>query len=192
MLTENEMKKAADFLGCEPEIIMSIRDVEAPRGAYDQNGELTILFEAHVFWRELVKKGISPDKYKVQYSDILSKSWNPKLYGKYSQQWNRLNKAAQINKEAAYRSASYGMFQIMGNHAESLGFKDVFEFVSFMKESEYNQLHCFCLFIKENNLTKHLISKNFAGFALGYNGPGYKENRYDVKLQNAYLKYKKG
>lgn len=36
-----------------------------------------------------------------------------------------------------------------------------------------------------------LQRKDWAGFARGYNGPGYAKNRYDIKLANAYKKYSK-
>jgi hypothetical protein len=47
------------------------------------------------------------------------------------------------------------------------------------------------MFLKKNNLIETLRSKNWAVFALKYNGPAYKTNKYDEKLQRAYLKYSK-
>ncbi|MFB9080551.1 N-acetylmuramidase domain-containing protein [Flavobacterium procerum] len=34
-----------------------------------------------------------------------------------------------------------------------------------------------------------LRNKNWASFALKYNGPAYKTNKYDEKLARAYAKY---
>lgn len=101
-----------------------------------------------------------------------------------------MDKAKKIHKEAALCSASYGLFQIMGFHATSLGFTSAEEFVNFMDKSEANQLEAFGRFLKKNNLVNYLKKKDWAGFAKRYNGPGYKQNKYDTKMANAYAKYK--
>jgi hypothetical protein len=44
-------------------------------------------------------------------------------------------------------------------------------------------------FIKAAGLQDELQNKNWAGFAKGYNGPGYAQNNYDGKLASAYDKY---
>lgn len=38
-------------------------------------------------------------------------------------------------------------------------------------------------------LTSHIVNKQWAEFAKGYNGSAYKENKYDTKLEMAYQKY---
>ena len=50
-------------------------------------------------------------------------------------------------------------------------------------------LQALSLFCRANKLFKHLKSKNWATFAKGYNGSGYKLNKYDLKLETAYIKY---
>lgn len=191
MLTKEDFKRAADKIGVEPEIIEAVTEVESPRGAFDEKGKLSILFEAHVFYRELVKKGINPKNYLPANKDILSSTWNPSLYGKYSAQWGRLEKAAKIDRDSAYKSASYGAFQIMGNNAESLGYKSVHDFVVNQEKGEVSQLNDFIKFIQVNGLVDELKSKDWAAFAKGYNGPGYAQNKYDQKLEAAYNKLKK-
>lgn len=52
-----------------------------------------------------------------------------------------------------------------------------------------HQLRIFAKYIQVNNLTKHLKAKQWEAFAKGYNGPGYKANRYHEKLEKAYKKY---
>lgn len=190
MLTKQDFQNIAQELGIEPEVVQAVTQVEAPRGAFDDQGRLTILFEAHVFWRELKAKNINPKIYLPTYKDVLSEKWDPKLYGKYSAQWPRLNKASMINKEAAYRSASYGLFQILGGHAESLGYNDVFGFVEHMKTGELAQLRDFSTFLIKNSLVNYLKKRDWIGFARRYNGPAYGVNKYDVKLAEAYKKLK--
>ena len=60
-----------------------------------------------------------------------------------------------------------------------------------MCESHFQQFILGVEFIRNNNLHKYLERKDRASLAKSYNGPGYKSNSYDVKLENAYKKYKK-
>ena len=91
-----------------------------------------------------------------------------------------------LNPAAACESASFGKFQIMGFHWKACGFKSVFDFVRANYHSEAEQLGCFIDFLRSRGLDKHLITKNWAAFALGYNGSGYKMNKYDTKMADAY------
>lgn len=188
---------ASKILQCEPEVIEAVTVVEAPRGAFDSKGRLTILFEPHIFWKELKKSGTSPVDMKALQNEnpnLLSPVWNSALYGKYSEQWDKLKKAASLLsgrfREEAYKSASYGAFQILGGNAESLGYKSVFDFVNNQEQSEFDQLRDFIKFIKINGLDDELQHKDWAAFARGYNGPLYHKNQYDKKLAAAYKKLK--
>jgi len=67
------------------------------------------------------------------------------------------------------------------------GFATVEEYVEKMYESEYQQLLAFCSFLKGTGIVDPLRKKDWAAFARRYNGPGYKKNKYDVKLRQAYL-----
>ena len=95
-----------------------------------------------------------------------------------------------IFRQAALSSASWGSFQIMGYHAESIGYRDVDEFVDRMYLHEREHLDAFGRFLKANGLISLLASRQWAAFAERYNGSGYKQNQYDTKLEKAYQKYK--
>ena len=41
-------------------------------------------------------------------------------------------------------------------------------------------------FIKSKKLVESLQKKDWETFAYGYNGPKYKENKYDEKMRKAY------
>jgi peptidoglycan hydrolase-like protein with peptidoglycan-binding domain len=189
-ITDQDYKDAAAKLGVEVAVVKAIKDVEAGGAGYVFSNHPTILFESHVFWKELKKRGVTPSKYNDR--DILNQTWKQgKDYyvggvGEYA----RLEKACLINRDAAEASASWGLFQIMGNNYKACGCRTVSDFVTRMKRSEREQLMLFVAFIKNNNLVGYLQKKDWAGFAYHYNGPSYKDNLYDVKLQNAYNKYK--
>ncbi len=187
LLSEKDLRDFAQRYGLEVAAVKAVHEVESSGRGF-KNNKIKILFEGHVFWRELKKRGIAPASKRAGNENVLYPSWIRKYYNQ--NQHSRLDKAKQIHEEAALSSASYGLFQVMGFHATALGFTHVKTFVEFMEISEANQLEVFGRFIKKNNLIKYLKAKNWAGFALRYNGKGYKKNKYDTKMAKAYAKYK--
>lgn len=189
-LQKQDIINVANNLGIEPAALKSVIDVEARSSGFDSQGRPTILFERHKFWDELGKVNYFTwrQKFYEQYPDIC----NPKSGG-YNErdQYEKLRIASELHWEAAHKSASYGLGQIMGFNFESLGYKTLKEFVDAMYESEAKQLEAMARFLKVNNLIPKLKSHDWAGFARGYNGSAYKKNNYDVKLANAYTKAKK-
>lgn len=182
-ITEAEYKKAAQLIGCDVATIKSVVEVESGGAGFFSDGHPKILFEAHIFSR------LTNRVYDKTHPDISSRFWNRKLYvgGMYEEK--RLEKACKLNRNAGLQSASWGMFQIMGFNYLACGFKTLQAFINAMYKSEYEHLKAFLNFIKNKGLDKHLVSKNWAAFAFGYNGAGYLLNRYDTKLKNAYNKY---
>ena len=179
------------MLGVEVAVIKAVKDVEAGGAGYVFSNHPTILFESHIFWKELKKLGVNPRTYKDP--DILNETWKQgqAYYVGGVGEYARLQKARLINTDAANASASWGLFQIMGNNYKTCGCSSVSQFVNRMSQSEREQLMLFVAFIKNNKLHTYLQNKDWAGFAYRYNGPGYKENKYHIKLQNAYNKYKR-
>lgn len=97
----------------------------------------------------------------------------------------------KINKEAALRSASWGLGQILGENFAMCEYNRAEEMVLAFTESEGSQLEAMVKFIIAAGLDDELRRHDWAGFARGYNGPGYKKNKYDVKLRQAYNKWSK-
>jgi hypothetical protein len=189
-LSEQDFVDFAAKYNIEVAAIKAVHEVES-NGRGFLNGKIKILFEGHIFWRELVKRGVDPNKVLSGNEDILHKNYiSPNPRYRLDQHY-RLNKAAKINAEAAYSSASYGLFQIMGFHYKAMGFDSAKAFVDFLSVNEADQLEVFGRFLTANNLVKALQQHNWAKFASGYNGASYKTNKYDTKLAAAYAKYKK-
>lgn len=195
-LSEKDLKDFADKYDLELAAVKAVNEIESNGKGFLLDGRPRILFEGHVFWRELEKRNLKPADYQnTKTENILYKSWTKKHYQGGGKEYLRLNKAASLSEEqdihdAAFCSASYGAFQIMGFHFKSLGYPNVDSFVSHMYTHEKAHLEAFGLFCETNNLIRFLKSKDWAKFANGYNGPGYKENKYDTKLERAYNKYK--
>lgn len=191
MLTEQDFQNAAEHLGVEVAVIKAVKDVESGScGAFLPSGRPPILFEGHIFWQELKKRGIDPVSKQSGNEDVLYEKWTRKYLGG-EKEYTRLEKAMKIDEEAALASASWGMFQIMGNNYAECGKKSVAEFVEAMRRSDADQLMLFVAYLEKRKLQIYLQNKDWAGFASKYNGPAYAANKYDQKLEAAYHKYKK-
>jgi len=207
-LSDEDYEQASKLLNCETAAIKAVISVETGgRGGFLLNADIperennlndyseypVILFEGHIFYKQLKKKGIKPEDYiNENTKDIIYKSWTKAYYGTKWDEYMRLEKAYEIDEEAALLSCSYGLGQIMGFNYNACGYNTVDEFVNDMQISEGKQLLAFCNFIKSNaKLYKSLKAKDWATFAYNYNGPEYYKNSYDKKLEKAYNKNKK-
>lgn len=193
-LSNKDIIVFADEFNLEVAVVKAVQEVESSGRGFLPDNRPTILFEGHIFWRELKQAGINPKPLVNGNENVLYEKWTKTFYEGKAAEYTRLEKARNINTkaklfEAALSSASWGMFQIMGFNAHKGGAFDVIDFVTKMKRSEAEQLKSFGHFIDNTKLLVPLRNKEWATFARGYNGRGYKANQYDVRLKNAYLKY---
>jgi hypothetical protein len=107
--------------------------------------------------------------------------------------YKRLIKAYKLDSEAALKSCSWGSFQIMGEYWQAMGYSSVIDFTKSVSRSPREQIKAFVLYANKVSpaIKKLLNSKDWAAIACAYNGPNYKANEYDVKLQKEYEKAKK-
>lgn len=191
MITELQFQQAAKLLNCDPAVIKAVNQVESSGNGFLKDGRPKILFEGHIFWKQLLLAGIDPKPLQKANSDILYPVWNlatvRPLYK--MDQYVRLEKAKKINENAALMSASWGAFQIMGFNYKLCNRASVQDFVT-AQQDEYNQLQCFCNYIKSTHLDVNLQHLDWKGFARAYNGPDYLKNQYDTKLARAYNSFK--
>lgn len=193
-LKPSDIKSFAQEYNLEVAVVKAVKEVESNGSGFLSNGLPRILFEGHVFWRQLEKRGYEPEKMRSGFENVLYPNWVRDFYQGGTEEWDRLRKAISVSSDtkvmkAAYASASYGLFQIMGFHFSSLHYTDVTDFVADMKKNEGVQLHVFGVFLEVNHLIDDLQTHHWADFARRYNGPGYKKNKYDTRLKEAYRKY---
>lgn len=189
-ITDEDFRLASELIDVEFAALKAVSEVETNgKGGFLPSGKPVILFEGHIFWEQLKKKGINPEEYADGNRDILYPKWTKGNYKGGEEEYSRLDRARKIDKEAADASASWGMFQVMGFNYEMCGEKNVEDFVEMMSESELHQLLLSIRFIRNSGMLKFLQNKDWDMFAKRYNGPSYAENRYDTKLEAAYRKY---
>jgi hypothetical protein len=175
--SQGAIEKAADDIGCDVAAVKAVIDVES-RGGFLSDTRPKILFERHVFSKR------TGGRFDQSSPDISSPT--PGGYKGGAAEYDRLGRAIALDRKAALESASWGAFQIMGYHHDSLGMPDVEDFCRAMCNSEDDHLALFVRFVKLNNLDDELCRRDWAGFARGYNGPAFLKNRYDTKLAAAY------
>ncbi len=188
-LVPKDLITQAKKLRLAPAALKAVTDVEARGSGFLPDGRLIILFEGHIFWNELEAIGKDPATLvNAATSDILYPKWTKKFYQGGAGEYDRLERARNINTTAANRSASWGMYQIMGFNCRAAGFDTAEAMLAAFLVHERAHLKAFAAFLKVNNLVEPLRTKNWAAFARGYNGPKYAENEYDKKLARAYSK----
>jgi murein L,D-transpeptidase YcbB/YkuD len=186
---------AAKESGIAPAALLAVVEIESAGKPYEADGKTPrFLFERHKFYSELedhasaeklavaIQRGLAHQGWKrsTQYAD----------QGTSAGRLSLLARAAEVDRECAYRACSWGLGQTMGFHAERLGYPNAVAMVEAMKEGGVRvQVDCMVKEILRNNLDRHLAKRNWAAFARGYNGPRYAENSYDTKLAKAYAKW---
>lgn len=181
-LTEDDYRGAAAALQCEVRAIKAVSSEEAPRGPFDSLNRPTILYERHLFHRFTF--GVH-DRFDPEISNPLP--YPPHHYGKYDDQYRRLQRAYALDATAAIRATSWGAFQILGDNYSHAGFATADLFVDAMCASVQEQLRAFVAYLKSlPAITRALQQKQWADFARMYNGRNYRNFHYDTELERKY------
>lgn len=188
-LTPSDFTNNAKLINIEEAALRAVTAVEAKQFGFLEDGRPVILFERHIFYKQLVKtKGqAAADAIASANPDICNRSTGGYLGG--ADEYKRYNRAVAIDSTSAKMSTSWGLFQIMGFNFAQAGYKTVEAYVDAMVVSEDLQLAAFCSYIKndrDGTLLRALQKRMWAAFANEYNGPGYAVNKYDTKMQAGY------
>lgn len=177
------LQASAKDLGVPLSTLKAVLDVESSGSGFLKSGKPKILFEGHIFHKR------TGGRFSASHPTISYRTWTKRFYKGGEREWSRFNEAFKLDPEAAMRATSWGLGQIIGDNFKAAGFKTVGEFVDAMKRGEDQQMQAMVDFIQSNHLDDELQSENWAGFARGYNGPGYKKNKYDSRLATAKRKH---
>lgn len=185
-LVLSDFQAAAKQLGCETAAVRAVAEVESGgRTGFDTKKRPKILFECHHFQKH------TNHKYDRSHPHLSAAYKSAAQRASYKKdQYTVLREAFELNPTAACMSASWGMFQVLGSNYKMCGWSSVRQFVTDMFESEAQHMRAFLGYCRGANITRHLKTRNWAGFALGYNGSSYKDFHYDTKMANAYARYK--
>lgn len=187
--TIKQIQKIAKRLDVEPAALLAVAEVESAGVAvWNVKGKSlpAIRFEGHYFYRLL--------KGKQRAAAVAAGLANPKAGrvknpSSYSARYALLDRAMAINPGVAIESTSWGLGQVMGSHWKKLGFSSAEDLMKMAKSGVAGQIEIMARFIQKFGLVDELQTKGFASFAKQYNGPAYRSNRYDTKMDAAYKRW---
>lgn len=184
----SEIRAVAAEKGLEPEALLAITDVESGGRAYsivDGKKLPLILYEYHVFYRNL-PEGLRPEAVR---RNLARKGWKELPYkGSQSARYAQLERAREIHEEAAYMACSWGIGQVLGENAASLGYPSAKALADEMMSGAAGQVRAMLRFVERNGILDELKRRDWAGFARVYNGSGQVEF-YAGKMAAAYRRH---
>jgi len=181
-VTSQEIAAFANRLGGTAKQVNAVAKVESAGGGFNDQGQPKALYERHYFWRRLriiipLFSNPSPGGYTIDADrDGLNDSWE------------KIADAAMRNPIAAFESASFGKFQVMGAWGTKLGYTNAIEFAYSLSRSETAHYEALVRYIERFGLVQAFrkISTDWRActdFARGYNGKGQKG--YDRRIADA-------
>lgn len=187
-LTECDFERVAADLGVSVQMIKAVRKVEAPRGPFDDAGRPSILFERHIFHRA------SGGRFSASYPSLsAAKGYGPGGYGSFGSQYAKLSAACALDPDAAFQACSWGAFQVLGSNAVDCGYDSAWDMALSLTTGEPAHLDLFARYVRANKLEDELRAcrpgkpETCVPFVSRYNGPGYAQFGYHVKLAKAAL-----
>jgi hypothetical protein len=178
-LASSDIATIAAQIGVPEVALSAVLAVETQGSGFDSAGRPQILFEPHVFFRNLGGDRLA----KAMQLGLAYPHWGERPYPATSDGlYAELTLAVGIDETAALKACSWGIGQILGENFQAAGFDTPQAMVQACMDSEFAQLGMMAHFIVANGLAAALSAGDWAAFARGYNGPGYTSNRYDIKL----------
>lgn len=182
-LDDIDLPRLGARIGVGEDEMHAILDVESAGRGFDSKGRPRMLFEPHIFYKEL---GSGMKRTKAVKAGLAYPRWR---LGYPKDSYPRLMEAMKIDKDAALRSASWGLGQIMGFNCVAAGYPTAEAMVEDFLDDEETHLNAMVTFIISAKLDRFLRARDWAGFAAGYNGPGFARNGYDKKLAASFHKW---
>lgn len=184
-LVSLDISRAGRLIGVGEDEVRAVLEVETIGGGFDKQGRPKMLFEPHVFWREL---GEGQRRVAAEAQGLAYAKWGSAKYP--SDSYPRLALAMKIDLSAALRSASWGIGQIMGFNHRAAGFGTVGDMVTAFCHSEAAGLEAMIRFIETEDLGDELRRHDWSAFARGYNGAGYAKHGYHTRLAAAFKRWR--
>lgn len=181
-VTPADINQVAARLGGTSRQLAAVAAVESAGGGWDDAGRLKCLYERHYFWKRMrIKIPLLSDPTPGGYTIDADRDG-------INDSWEKVADAAMKSPIAAFESASWGKFQIMGAWAAKLGYANAIEFVWALTRSERAHYDALAKFIAVNGGVNKFraLSTRWQGntpFAEFYNGKYQKG--YDKRLAEA-------
>lgn len=185
-IDDYDLPRLGALIGVGEDELHAFMDVEAAGSGFDSQGRPKMLFEPHLFYREL---GPGPKRDEAVKQGLAYPKWGTAKYPKES--YTRLKAAMKIDAEAALQSASWGLTQILGKWHNAVGYPTADDMVRDFADDEAAHLEATIKLLKLWHVDDDLRAHRWTPVALAWNGPEQAKHGYDKKLAKAYDKWSK-
>lgn len=192
-LAQGDIGEAAKWLGLPTAALLAFVEVEAAGRGFDAQNRPKMLFEPHVFWREL---GAGTARDLAVRLGVAYPKWGQQPYPKES--YTRLKVARTVDATKSLRSASWGLGQILADKAQLCGHPTEEAFVRANMQGEREQLLCMVALMIAWGIPKMLAGKDLSkaeswtSAARKWNGSGYAKHNYHGRIAAAFAKHSAG
>lgn len=194
-ISKEDYEKESERLGVEIAIMEAIAKQESKRSSFWEEGQATILFERHKMWEYLKKDKGKTDKELMKlnklYPNIVNKDQGG--YGKYSEQYTKLEEAKKLDYTTALKACSWGKFQVMGFNYD-VSFDSPEDMEKAVNACEYQQFRFFIGYLENTSgLIRAMKNKNWEEIARLYNGNSWRtiNPEYANNIKKYYNEFKK-
>ena len=182
------LKRLGETYKLEPALVGAVIEVESGGDDLVQIGSAmlpVIRWEGHYF-DKYVRADRRDKARKLKLAS--SRAGGIKNPASQAARYKILHEAMALDAPAALRSISMGIGQVMGAHAEKLGFKDPQHMFDYNCQGYEAQADTMMRYNVAFDLIDELQRHDFKGYARGYNGEGYAKGKYDTKIESAYIR----
>lgn len=181
-------------IGVGEDELHAVIDTETSGSGFDKLGRPKMLFEPHVFYRNLS----GDERNEAVAAGLAYPKWGTQRYPADS--YPRLKAAMEINQRAALMASSWGLGQILGENYAAAGYYSPDAMVLDFMDDEEQHLEAMVDFIIANNLDDDLralaalkrptLPSDCVPFVRVYNGSGYARNDYHTKMARSHNKWR--
>ncbi|KAB0269080.1 N-acetylmuramidase domain-containing protein [Microvirga brassicacearum] len=195
-LEDLDIPRIGHRIGVGEDELHAFMDTECRGSGFDKQGRPQLLFEPHVFYRNL-PAGAKRDA--AMALGIAYPNWRTGTYP--SDSYPRLTRALSIDETAAIKACSWGLGQILGENHIDAGYDTPQEMVTSFCADEENHLDASVNFIIANKidddlralakLTRPTTPDDCRVIVRVYNGVGYEANKYHIRFAANHNKWRK-
>ena len=192
-----DLPRLGHMIGVGEDELHAIIDTESRGAGFDGKKRPKILFEPHVFYRNL--SGAKRDQ--AVKAGLAYPNWGTKPYGKESEQYGKLIRAIAIDETAALKACSWGLMQVLGENHKAAGYATPQAMVLAFLDDEEKHLEAAVRFMEKvgigaelralAKLKRPITAEEAVPVVEKYNGPGFRKNKYHSKFAASYNKWRK-
>lgn len=186
-------------LGIDPAVAVAVLCVESGGHGFRKNGSLIIRFENHIFWRRWGRSHSKTFNRHFRFNSgkawtrhkfraTTTKPWTS-FHGDQLKEYDVLGLALVFSEDAALKSISMGLPQVMGFNHKRIGYETAQDmYIAFGRDVRFHIAGMYDFFSK--SMIRALQREDFYTFARSYNGSG-QATVYGKKIRRYYNVFKK-